>query len=272
MRGWTLASPAEQGAIEVMRAELAVPGRWQVDLVFTGVPARSERHGSLGWSTVVLIRCPGHAVLVDVGGPAYRPLIRRRLRDLGVDADEITELLLTHCHWDHVSNEELFPSAAMYMSAAELEWGSGLPNSDAYVSSRHVRALGRRSCIVPIMAEGEVLPGVYALSTPGHTPGHVSYLVQGIAGPLVMAGDAVKTLRELETGIPEIAVDCGEGSRSISRLGSLMITDRARLVLGHSGVAVYTGGGVSVEPREAAELVCAGEGGQLEDSVRIRHR
>ncbi|KKK68914.1 hypothetical protein LCGC14_2939290, partial [marine sediment metagenome] len=47
------------------------------------------------------------------------------------------------------------------------------------------------NCILFIDGEQEIIPGLRAIPSPGHTPGHMSYLVQGADGPVMIVGDAI---------------------------------------------------------------------------------
>ncbi|HZD65928.1 MAG TPA: MBL fold metallo-hydrolase, partial [Acidimicrobiales bacterium] len=149
---------------------------YRFDLVMTGFPGRSTEHGPLGWSTVGLLRGDGRTVLVDTGGPAYREPLLLGLRQRGVSAQDVTDVLITHCHWDHVSNFTLFPRARVTVPGAELDWAAAQAPGTWHLAELHVARLASGTDDVVLAAPGqEVAPGITAVATPGHTPGHFAY-------------------------------------------------------------------------------------------------
>ena len=76
-------------------------GSHEIDIVVTGFPGRSVCHGSLGWSTIVLVRHADRIGLVDVGSFGQRDLLIGHLASHGLTPREVTDVLLTHSHYDH---------------------------------------------------------------------------------------------------------------------------------------------------------------------------
>jgi glyoxylase-like metal-dependent hydrolase (beta-lactamase superfamily II) len=106
--------------------------------------------------TVSLIRDAGRVVVVDPGMVADRELILGPLRDLGVEPDDVTDVVLSHHHLDHTLNVALFPVVPVHDFQSILE-------GDRFT---------RRA------AEGvELTPSVRLLATPGHTPQDITTLV-----------------------------------------------------------------------------------------------
>jgi glyoxylase-like metal-dependent hydrolase (beta-lactamase superfamily II) len=155
-----------------------------------------------------LLRYDDATVLVDTG---FDPEVAARrgrdclcppveaLRRLGIDS--VDRVVVTHFHYDHVGNLPAFADAELLVPARELEfWTSSAgrdPRFAGHVEPTEIEwiaAAGART-----YAGGhEVAPGVTALSLPGHTPGQMGLVADGI----VLASDAVHFYEELEQRRP----------------------------------------------------------------------
>ncbi|NXM84228.1 MBLC1 protein, partial [Oenanthe oenanthe] len=114
-------------------------------------------------------------VLVDTGGPWLRDRLPELLRAHGVATGDVTHVVATHGHSDHVGNLNLFPRAALLVGF-DLCSGRGLYSPNG-------------------LAQGAPLvlhPGhLEVVATPGHTRAHVSLVARGTGlGTVVVAGDA----------------------------------------------------------------------------------
>ncbi|NWX94743.1 MBLC1 protein, partial [Nothoprocta pentlandii] len=125
-------------------------------------------------ATVTLVRGPRVTALVDTGGPWGRRRLLGQLEAQGLRPQDVTHVLCTHGHSDHVGNLNLFPDATLLVGF-DLSRGPGL-----YLPNDLARGL-------PYVLE----PGfVEVLPTPGHVGAHVSVAVRGTAlGTVVVAGD-----------------------------------------------------------------------------------
>jgi glyoxylase-like metal-dependent hydrolase (beta-lactamase superfamily II) len=185
-----------------------------------GYPGRSTYHGGLGWSSVTLVRHGTRLLLADTGSFGMRSLLGERLAEHGVDPGEVTDILLTHAHYDHAANYLLFPSATIWISAAELTWASARPAAFDPLPELYAADLARNPRTRRITGDGEMLDGVEAFTTPGHTPGSLVYRVTGDDGTVLFSGDAAKNRAELVSGDVGSTLD-----RSASR-------DSVRVILG----------------------------------------
>jgi glyoxylase-like metal-dependent hydrolase (beta-lactamase superfamily II) len=196
---------------------------YAVDLLVAGFPGRSTAHGPLGWSGITLLRGGGRTVLVDTGGFGLRWPLRAGLAERGVAPDDVTDVLLTHVHYDHAVNALLFGRARVWISAADLDWACARsPGFDA-VPELHAAALAADPRTHRIEARGEVLPGVEAIPAPGHTPGSLAYRVAGAEAPVLFAGDAVKNRAELVSGEVDMTEDRAASEASVRRLRDLWL-------------------------------------------------
>ena len=138
-------------------------------------------------------------ILVDNGGSApdhrYQPYTRTPdqepsvvLRRLGVEPSGITDVILTHLHWDHAGNNALFPNAKFYVQRSELQYAVA-PLVIHQTSYDYDLVFKTKYEVLD--AEEEILPGISVITTPGHSPGSQSVIVDTIAGRYLIAGDLI---------------------------------------------------------------------------------
>ncbi|MFV0253269.1 MAG: MBL fold metallo-hydrolase [Beutenbergiaceae bacterium] len=199
-----------------------------------GFPGKSASHGAFGWSSLWLLRQAERHILIDAGHPAYVPLIHERLAILGLTALDITDIALTHLHWDHVANITMFPNATIWVGERELSWAAQQPPGTPFIPDLHVQELlRRRDGVERIAPDQEFLPGIHAIASGGHTPHHLAYFAERTAQKLLFGGDSVKNAFELHSGIVDSTLDRDASTRSIQRLRSLLTDTAGVLVPGH---------------------------------------
>jgi glyoxylase-like metal-dependent hydrolase (beta-lactamase superfamily II) len=157
---------------------------------------------------VTVMRTPDRLVLFDAGsGPLFQNTAGKlvgNLNALGVDPAEVTDVVFTHAHPDHIwgviddFDELVFSEARYYVPRAEWDfWRSdgalaALPeNRQNFVAGARNRFDAIEDLVTMIEPGEEVLPGVEVVGTPGHTPGHVSYMVHGGGDSVLVIGDAI---------------------------------------------------------------------------------
>lgn len=141
----------------------------------------------------LLIRDGDRLLLIDAGARGQMGTegkLIASLRAAGVEPGQITEVLISHSHDDHVgglvdaSGALAFPNATIRMSAAE--WADFQPQA---VRADLVRAITPK---VQTFEPGAVLaPGITAVALAGHTPGHMGYEIASGADRLLYLGDAM---------------------------------------------------------------------------------
>lgn len=202
--------------------------------IVEGFPAVSASHGGFGWSSLWLLEDGDRRVLLDAGPPAYIPLIHEGLGQRGLTPADITDVLVTHLHWDHVGNFTMFPNATTWVGEEELAWAAAQVPGTTFVPDLHVRELLRRDEGVERVRPGqEVLPGVHAVASPGHTPGHLAFHVERAEEQLLFAGDSVKNIHELTTSRAHSTMDEDASTRTVDRLRSVLADTSGLLVPGH---------------------------------------
>lgn len=143
-------------------------------------------------------------ILFDTGmgtskmfGPTTGRLIQS-LREAGIQPGQIDSLVITHAHIDHIGGmvdargRKLFPNATVYMSQADFDFWTDESDpkkpKDFIVHARK-NLLPYRDRIKFIKDGEEFLPGVTAMATPGHTVGHMIYLLSSEGKQAAFIGD-----------------------------------------------------------------------------------
>jgi len=147
-------------------------------------------------------------VLFDVGaGSNFMPSAGKLLDDLdavGIDPTEVTDVVFTHAHPDHLwgliddFDELTFPEANYYMHAAEWDYWNDENTINTLPDVRKSFAVGAMNRFgylaeqIQLFNYGdEVLPGIEAFDTHGHTPGHTSFAIHQGSESVLILGDAL---------------------------------------------------------------------------------
>lgn len=194
---------------------------YRLDVLIVGYPGRSTHHGGLGWSTVALLSNQDRRILVDVSSFGARPYLMEQLRKAGFGPDDITDILLTHSHWDHIINWTLFPNAQVVISDAELTWAAKQAPGQGNVPELYIRELVDSPRLRRVQDGEEVAPGVVAHAVVGHTPGHLVYVATGTDHDIVFTGDSAKNRAELLSRTVDMTVDSASSIRSLEKIWGL---------------------------------------------------
>jgi len=160
-----------------------------------------------------VVRGPEHApILIDVGmGDGWGPTMGHlpwALSSIGVAAEEVGTVLLTHLHLDHSAGlinrdgTARFPNAQVVVHAAEIEYWLGgditAPDAADPPWSAAVTRQGASAALAPYRdrlltfdSEQTVGPGIVAVPLTGHTPGHSGYRVGSGDDSILVVGDIV---------------------------------------------------------------------------------
>ena len=147
-------------------------------------------------ANIPALRTGADLILIDIGsGNKYQPTDGRLADDLAaaaIDPGAVTKVVFSHAHPDHIwatldeSGRLRFPNATYYVGAAEWDFWTDPNFLTTMPSALHEFARGAqrdlgavRERAVMLQAGDEVVTGLQALATPGHTPGHLSFEVAG---------------------------------------------------------------------------------------------
>ncbi|MDR1080607.1 MAG: MBL fold metallo-hydrolase [Deltaproteobacteria bacterium] len=151
------------------------------------------------WINAFLVKKGDELFLVDTGmgvGPSIVPLVSAA----GYSPDQVTHVLITHFHSDHIGGlldgdgSPSFPNATLYAPVRDEEYF--IPKSGPDVNGTELarkvtgpyRSAGRYRAFDP---GAQIAPGVKSSSLWGHTPGHTGFAFESSAGPLLCWGDVV---------------------------------------------------------------------------------
>ena len=153
------------------------------------------------------------------------------LATVGVDAAGVTDVVLTHLHYDHAGGLAQFPAARFHVQDRELAFATGRhmsrPALNHAFTADHVAELVRAVYAGRVVfhdGDEELAPGLSVHLIGGHTDGLQVVRIQTAQGALVLASDASHYYENMETGRPfPIVFDVGamvEGYETLRRLAS----------------------------------------------------
>lgn len=184
------------------------------------------------------IRNAERTVVVDVGYSRAEGERRGRtflrgpdegLRLIGIDPADVHDVIITHMHYDHSGNLDLFPNARFHIQDEEMAFVTGRPMTHPLMRhSFHLPdvlemvRLTYGDRVVFHAGHEEVLTGIAVQHIPGHTRGMQSVLVETQRGRVVLASDAAHYYEGMEDGLGFMTHEdlylLLEGYRTLQRL------------------------------------------------------
>jgi glyoxylase-like metal-dependent hydrolase (beta-lactamase superfamily II) len=184
---------------------------------WAGHPGALDRHGRIAMSVGgLLVERGGRRLLIDAGlgaetgtnplGAVSSGALPGTLAALGCDPAAIDAVAFTHLHADHTgwaftqeqdgTYRKTFPAARYLVAGAEwAPYGRG----ETLPAATPAAVLEQLAATRTLIDDGEeIFPGVRAVVTPGHSPGHTSYIItSGTGKRLIALGDAFHTPAQL---------------------------------------------------------------------------
>jgi glyoxylase-like metal-dependent hydrolase (beta-lactamase superfamily II) len=154
-----------------------------------------------------LINTGSKLVLIDTGcGILFGPSVGKLLTNLkasGYRPEQVDEIYITHMHGDHAGGlvadgKPAFPNAIVRAAQQEADYWLSKAHMDAAPKDRQDSFQGAMTSMNPYVSAGkfkpfdgdtELVPGIRAVATPGHTPGHTVYMVASKGETMVLWGD-----------------------------------------------------------------------------------
>ena len=217
------------------------------DLVAGADKARKLDIAMLIW----LVRGNGKNILVDTG--FYRPQFFKdwnvkdftkpseMLQRVGLKPEDITDVIITHLHWDHADGLDLFPNAKIWIQKDELQYYAG----EAWQSRRTHGGIDPEDvlALVKLNTQGrvglvngdaqEILPGITCYTGGKHTYASQYVGVSTAGGTVVLASDNMYLYENLEKHVPIAAtLDADSNLRAQDRMKQLAANPKL-IIPGH---------------------------------------
>ena len=173
--------------------------------------------------------------------------LSKNLDAAGVKPDDIDVIILSHGHIDHLAGimgeggKRFFPNAQIAVSKTEFDFWTDEGKLSAtdmmklLVDSARANLLPNKDRLVLVADGKEVIKGVQAISTPGHTPGHISYLLSSAGQNVLYTGDIAHTVFQFKH--PEWAlsfdVDPAAGTATRKRVMDMAASEGVTVIVYH---------------------------------------
>lgn len=212
-----------------------------------------------------LIETSNEMILIDTGdtsrvheegyipqGTIYDKLVQNKitredeidfqLKELGFSCDDISTVILTHLHGDHIGGNEFFPKAQFFVSQKEYDFATSKKGiSQGYFTQNWPRwfkpflinyeydKLGPfdSSFTLPHQNSIKIVP------TPGHSIGHQSVIINSGAGVYFIAGDLSYNIQTLQSGVANTVLNNKEAFQSIRKAQQFVQSTGALFLSSH---------------------------------------
>lgn len=188
-----------------------------VDQLLKNPPAKTEKALARSFEkapletsdNAFLINTGSKLILIDSGaGTLFGPTLGKvvaNLKAAGYQPEQVDEIYITHMHPDHVGglaagDAAVFPNAVVRIARADTEYWLSPIETDKATGDQRNFFLGAQASLAPYVKSGqlkpfsgnaELSPGIRSYASPGHTPGHETYIVESKGQKLVLLGDLV---------------------------------------------------------------------------------
>lgn len=186
----------------------------KVELLLPGFSLSSDQ-GRIAFCAVTLIR-GSRTILVDTAHVGRRDVLWAALKAHGITPAHVDAVVLTHAHWDHIQNSDLFPQATHYLHPIERDYARA-PHPLDFGTPAWTGAVLDTLKVETVQEGQEIDDGVRVLDTPGHSPGSISLRVETAEGPVCVVGDALPTGRSALQGTPPIIMGAVDDARASCR-------------------------------------------------------
>lgn len=240
---------------DVFAVRFGVIPQFPVSALVAG--ADKEKKLDLPVMVWVLKGADGRVVMVDSGFHSERFVTSWKIRDfvtpaaavarLGIRPEQVTDIILSHIHWDHADGADLFPNATVWIQRDEYAYYTGDAwqgdgkggGADAEVMSKLVaRNLAGRLRFVEGDAQA-ILPGITCYTGGRHTYASQYVVADTAKGPVVLASDNVYLYLNLTSHAPIAqTLDAASNLRAQDRMRTL--AEKSQIIVPGHDPEVFT--------------------------------
>jgi len=163
-----------------------------------------------------------------------KDLLPQRLAEIGITPEDVSTVFMSHLHYDHSGFLKAFPHAEVIIQRAEYSFAFNPPS---YVEGIYVRSDFDIPGLKWRLIDGDefLMPGITAVLTAGHSPGHQSLMVElPQSGSIILTGDCAFLSENMEKEIiPGIFYNPVDAFYSIKKLKLLAQLKNAQLLYSH---------------------------------------
>ena len=192
-----------------------------------------------------LIQIDNKLILVDTGaGELLGPKLDKlpdSLRSIGVEPEQITDILLTHIHPDHsggltVGGRKVFPNATVHVNQLELDYWTNRALGEKAPEPTRTFFQQIDQTVIPYIKSGkvktfdgevELFPGLRTVAGYGHTPGQTYFVLESNGETLVFWGDTVH-VQDVQFADPSVTVKFDVDPKAAAARRKLAFADAAR--------------------------------------------
>ena len=192
-----------------------------------------------------LIRHGDQQMVWDTGFPAAtkdKPMVQdgmtaridrtlaEQLQELGVKAEDVDVLGISHMHGDHVGQAAQFTNARLLIGRRDFEQLAGKPEDSFQAWRGSGKQVTLASSDTDVFGDGSVV----AVHLPGHTPDHLALLVKLKSGPVLLTGDLYhSTIAREKRAMPGFNTSREETLQSMDKFEALAKQLGAKVVIQH---------------------------------------
>lgn len=145
--------------------------------------------GAFGYASVTLLKDNEENILFDTGNYGVRSVIKELLKN-----EKIDKVFISHLHFDHCSNLDMFKNATIYINEKELK--NLYNNSDDLDLYKPLLSIIDKYQVITFKEEIKLSNNIKTVLTYGHTIGHSSLEFYQNGRRTLIAGDAIKSLND----------------------------------------------------------------------------